>query len=64
MDYQRTCASAEAFIYAAMIRLMVRCLARVLRISKQFQKMSSRKSVSSILHNGCPQGASGPRCNQ
>jgi transposase len=27
MDYERLCASAEAFIYAAMIRLMVRRLA-------------------------------------
>jgi hypothetical protein len=27
-DYERLCASAEAFIYAAMIRLMVRRLAR------------------------------------
>ena len=28
MDYERLCASAEAFVYAAMIRLMVRRLAR------------------------------------
>jgi putative transposase len=28
-DYERLCATAEAFIYAAMIRLMVRRLARV-----------------------------------
>ena len=28
-DYERLCASVEAFIYAAMIRLMVRRLARV-----------------------------------
>jgi hypothetical protein len=28
MDYDRLCASAEVFIYAAMIRLMVRRLAR------------------------------------
>ena len=27
-DYERLCASAEAFIYVAMIRLMVRRLAR------------------------------------
>ena len=27
MDYERLCASAEAFVYAAMIRLMVRRLA-------------------------------------
>ena len=27
-DYERLCASAEAFIYAAMVRLMVRRLAR------------------------------------
>src|SRR5215210_6682916 len=28
-DYERLCASAEAFVYAAMIRLMARRLARV-----------------------------------
>ena len=28
IDYERLCASAEAFVYAAMIRLMVRRLAR------------------------------------
>jgi putative transposase len=28
-DYERLCATGEAFIYAAMIRLMVRRLARV-----------------------------------
>jgi putative transposase len=28
-DYERLCASVEAFVYAAMIRLMVRRLARV-----------------------------------
>ena len=28
-DYERLCASAEAFVYAAMIRLMVKRLARV-----------------------------------
>jgi hypothetical protein len=28
MDYERLCASAEAFVYMAMIRLMVRRLAR------------------------------------
>ena len=28
-DYEKLCASAEAFIYAAMVRLMVRRLARV-----------------------------------
>ena len=27
-DYERLCASAEAFVYAAMIRLIVRRLAR------------------------------------
>jgi hypothetical protein len=27
-DYERLCASAEAFVYAAMVRLMVRRLAR------------------------------------
>jgi hypothetical protein len=27
-DYERLCASVEAFVYAAMIRLMVRRLAR------------------------------------
>jgi hypothetical protein len=29
MDYERLCASGEAFVYAAMIRLMTRRLARV-----------------------------------
>jgi hypothetical protein len=29
MDYERLCASAEALVYAAMIRLMTRRLARV-----------------------------------
>ena len=28
MDYERLCASAEAFVYTAMIRLMARRLAR------------------------------------
>ena len=28
-DYERLCASAEAFVYAAMIRLMTRRIARV-----------------------------------
>jgi transposase len=28
-DYERTCASGEAFVYAAMIRLMTRRLVRV-----------------------------------
>ena len=28
MDYERLCSSAEAFVYAAMIRLMARRLAR------------------------------------
>ena len=28
-DYERSCASGEAFVYAAMIRLMTRRLARV-----------------------------------
>ena len=28
MDYERLCVSAEAFVYAAMVRLMVRRLAR------------------------------------
>ena len=28
-DYERLCASGEAFVYAAMIRLMTRCLVRV-----------------------------------
>jgi len=27
-DYEKLCASGEAFVYAAMSRLMVRCLAR------------------------------------
>jgi hypothetical protein len=29
MDYERLCASAEAFVYTAMIRLMVRRLVRL-----------------------------------
>jgi hypothetical protein len=29
MDYERSCASGEALVYAAMIRLMARRLARV-----------------------------------
>jgi hypothetical protein len=29
MDYERSCASGEALVYAAMIRLMTRRLARV-----------------------------------
>jgi hypothetical protein len=29
MDYERACASGEALVYAAMIRLMTRRLARV-----------------------------------
>jgi putative transposase len=28
-DYERSCASGEAFVYAAMIRLMARRLARI-----------------------------------
>ena len=28
MDYERLCASGEAFVYAAMIRLMTRRIAR------------------------------------
>jgi hypothetical protein len=48
-DYERLCASAEAFIYAAMIRLMVRRLACVARISKQFRKMNSRNFACSVL---------------
>jgi hypothetical protein len=28
-DYEKLCANAEAFVYAAMVRLMVRRLARV-----------------------------------
>jgi hypothetical protein len=35
-DYERLCASAEAFIYAAMIRLMVRRLARAWEFPNSF----------------------------
>jgi Transposase DDE domain len=35
-DYERLCASAEAFVYAAMIRLMVRRLARVWEFPDSF----------------------------
>jgi putative transposase len=37
-DYERLCVSAEAFVYAAMIRLLVRRLARVLDFPDSFRK--------------------------
>src|ERR687894_384223 len=39
-DYERLCASAEAFVYAAMIRLMVRRLARSRDFSNSFSTHS------------------------
>jgi putative transposase len=39
-DYERLCATSEAFIYVAMTRLMVRRLAR----AKQFSDTISRQS--------------------
>jgi putative transposase len=39
-DYERLCASAEAFIYAAMIRLMVRRLAHRLEFPNSFSTHS------------------------
>jgi len=35
-DYERLCATGEAFIYAAMTRLMVRRLARACEFSDSF----------------------------
>jgi hypothetical protein len=43
-DYERLCASAEAFVYAAMIGPMVRRLTRARGFMKQFRKGCSRKS--------------------
>jgi putative transposase len=39
-DYERLCATAEAFVYAAMTRVMVRRLAH----AKQFSDSNSRQS--------------------
>jgi len=44
-DYERLCASGEAFVYAAMIRLMTRQLARVLRAFHTASKRSSLVSA-------------------
>jgi hypothetical protein len=46
-DYERLCATGEAFVYAAMARLMVRRLARV----QDFP--DSLFHAVSILENGC-----------
>jgi hypothetical protein len=47
-DYERLCASAEAFVYAAMVRLMARRLARVWDFPDSFWKIYSTKfAVSS-----------------
>jgi hypothetical protein len=48
MAYERLCASVEVFIYAAMIRLMVRRLVR----PKNFQTVSPRTPVKA----GCVSG--------
>ena len=37
-DYERLCATGEAFIYVAMSRLMVRRLARLMRLFGRFQE--------------------------
>jgi hypothetical protein len=37
-DYERLCATGEAFIYAAMTRLMVRRLARAREFSDSFSR--------------------------
>jgi hypothetical protein len=42
-DYERLCASAEAFVYAAMIRLMVRRLAR----DREFPNSLGRRVLGS-----------------
>ena len=57
-DYERLCASAEAFVYAAMIRLMVRRLAR----AENFQTVSRNcpKSLTSEP-TASPSGGSSPR---
>ena len=49
-DYERLCASGEASVYAAMIRLMRRRLARVWGLFIQPRKENSRKSISKILY--------------
>ena len=40
-DYERLCPSAEAFVYAAMIRLMVRRLARAYEFPNSFSTHSA-----------------------
>jgi hypothetical protein len=49
-DYERLCASGEAFVYAAMIRLMTRRLVRTWDLFIQSRKRNSRKSICRILH--------------
>jgi hypothetical protein len=56
MDYERLCASGEALVYAAMIRLMMRRLARTWALFIQPQKGSSAKFICTILHKLCPSG--------
>ena len=43
-DYERLCASAEAFVYMAMIRLMVRRLARARDFPDSFGRGVLRSS--------------------
>jgi hypothetical protein len=48
-DYERLCATGEAFVYAAMARLMVRRLAR----TATFQTVSGRVILRSSLAGSC-----------
>jgi hypothetical protein len=50
-DYERLCASGEALVYAAMIRLMLRRLSRALGLFIQSQKGNSQK-FAKISHLG------------
>ena len=45
-DYERLCASGEALVYAAMIRLMTRRLTRLCGLILQSQKWHSAKFVT------------------
>ena len=49
-DYERICASGEAFVYGAMSRLMVRRLAHSCGFFKQSQKAYSRKPGCPYMH--------------
>jgi hypothetical protein len=55
-DYERLCASAEAYVYAAMIRLMVRRLARAREFpnsfSRHFGELRARVRRLGLLHPG------------